>query len=82
MSPLMQTIFDQLRFYDLELYIDSFQQEFYDGEIEQLRKALRDALPASSRDLLSRYAMLLNGRALLDLEAMFLAAFDAARELV
>lgn len=81
MSPLMQIICDQLRFNDMNRYIDGFQRDTYTMELKQLYGALSAALPKSCRELLQHYTLTLNAYALMELEAMFQAAFSAAREL-
>ena len=81
MSPLMQTICDELRSYALERYIDSFERDTYAAELAQLHGALSAALPECCQALLRQYMLILNARARLELEAMFQAAFAAAREL-
>lgn len=81
MSPLMQTICDELRAYALDRYIDSFERDTYAMELARLYGALSAALPESCLPLLKKYILTLNARALMELEAMFQAAFAAAREL-
>lgn len=81
MSPLMQTICDELRSYALERYIDGFERDTYITELAQLHSALSAALPESCQALLRQYILALNARARMELEAMFQAAFAAAREL-
>lgn len=81
MSPLMQIICDELRSYALERYIDGFERDTYTTELAQLHSALSAALPESCQALLRQYILALNARARMDLEAMFQAAFAAAREL-
>ena len=81
MSPLMQIICDELRSYALERYIDGFELDTYTTELAQLHSALSAALPESCQALLRQYILALNARARMELEAMFQAAFAAAREL-
>ncbi len=81
MSPLMQIICDELRSYALERYIDGFERDTYATELAQLHSALSAALPESCQALLRQYILALNARARMELEAMFQAAFAAAREL-
>ena len=45
MSPLMQTICDDLRAYALDRYIDGFERDAYAAELAQLYGALSAALP-------------------------------------
>ena len=81
MSPLMQTICDDLRAYALERYIDRFERDTYAAELAQLHGALSAALPECCQALLRQYILALNARARMELEAMFQAAFAAAKEL-
>ena len=81
MSPLMQTICDELRAYTLDRYIDGFERDTYATELAQLYGALSAVLPESCRELLQQYILTLNARARMEMEAMFQAAFAAAREL-
>ncbi len=81
MSPLMQTICDYLSKFRLEQYIDSVERDRHNDELDQLRNILSAALPESQRTLLDEYTNLLSLRFHLDTEAMFQAAFAAAREL-
>lgn len=81
MSPLMQTICDNLRAYALDRYIDGFERDAYAAELAQLYGALSAALPECCQALLQQYVLALNARALMEQEAMFQAAFAAAREL-
>ena len=81
MSPLMQTICDELRACALDRYIDGFERDTYATELARLYGALSAALPESCLPLLKEYILTLNARALMELEAMFQAAFAAAREL-
>ncbi|MCI8818841.1 MAG: hypothetical protein HFG04_06810 [Oscillibacter sp.] len=81
MSPLMQAICDDLRAYALERYIDSFERDTYAAELAQLHGALSAALPECCQALLRQYILALNARARMELEAMFQAAFAAAKEL-
>ena len=81
MSPIMQTICDELRAYALDRYIDGFERDTYTAELARLYGALSAALPESCLPLLQQYILTLNARALMELEAMFQAAFAAAREL-
>ena len=69
MSPLMQTICDDLRAYALDRYIDGFERDAY------------AALPECCQALLQQYVLALNARTLMEQEAMFQAAFAAAKEL-
>lgn len=81
MTPLMQSLFEELRASYLNRYIDPFQQEAYAIELDQLYNVLAAALPEPCRELLKRYTLVLKARDLLETEAMFQAAFAAAREL-
>lgn len=81
MSPLMQAICDHLRACALERYIDGFERDTYTMELARLYGALSAALPESYLPLLQQYILTLNARALMETEAMFQAAFAAAREL-
>ena len=81
MSPLMQTICDDLRAYALDRYIDGFERDAYAAELAQLCGALSAALPECCQALLQQYVLALNARALMEQEAMFQAAFAAAKEL-
>lgn len=81
MSPLMQTICDDLRTYALDGYIDSRARDAYAAELAQLYGALSAALPECCQALLQQYVLALNARALMEQEAMFQAAFAAAKEL-
>ena len=81
MSPLMQTICDELRACALDRYIDGFERDTYATELARLYGALSAALPESCRPLLQQYILTLNARARMETEAMFQAAFAAAREL-
>lgn len=81
MSPLMQTICDHLTACCLERYIDGCERDTNAMEREQIRKALSAALPDSCQELLSQYDNLHLCRLHLENEAMFQAAFTAAREL-
>ena len=81
MSPLMQAICDDLRAYALERYIDSFERDTYAAELAQLHGVLSAALPECCQALLRQYILALNARARMELEAMFQAAFAAAKEL-
>ena len=81
MSPLMQTIFDELRACELDRYIDGFQRDTYAEKLAQLYDALTAVLPKPCHELLRQYILTLNARALMELEAMFQAAYAAAREL-
>ena len=81
MSPIMQTICDELRAYALDRYIDGFERDTYTAELARLYGALSAALPECCQELLRQYILTLNARALMELEAMFQAAFAAAREL-
>lgn len=81
MSPLMQTICDHLTCCCLERYIDGCERDTNAMEREQVRKALSAALPDSCQELLSQYDNLQVCRLNLENEAMFQAAFAAAREL-
>lgn len=81
MSPLMQTICDHISQHGLERYIDGFERDTYSIELDRLYRALSAALPESCREILSQYTDMLALRAHLETEAMFQAAFAAAREL-
>lgn len=81
MSPLMQIICDELRAYGLERYIDGFERDTYTTELARLYGALSAALPESCHPLLQEYILTLNARARMETEAMFQAAFAAAKEL-
>ena len=81
MSPLMQTICDDLRAYALDRYIDGFERDAYAAELDQLHNALSAALPEHCQELLQQYVLALNARAFMEQEAMFQAAFAAAKEL-
>lgn len=81
MSPIMQIICDELRACALERYIDGFERDTYAAELTRLHAALAAALPESCQPLLQQYTLTLNARALMETEAMFQAAFAAAREL-
>lgn len=81
MSPLMQTICDHLRSYSLDRYIDGLERDTYAMEQDQLRSALAAALPEAHRGLLERYAHTFDLQSRMETEAMFQAAFAAAKEL-
>ena len=81
MSPLMQTICDQLRSCALDRYIDGFERDIYTMELARLYGALSAALPECCQELLRQYILTLNAQARMESEALFQAAFDAAREL-
>ena len=81
MSPIMQIICDELRAYALDRYIDGFERDTYTAELTRLHDALSAALPESCQALLQEYILTLNARARMETEAMFQAAFAAAREL-
>ena len=81
MSPLMQTICDELRACALDRYMDGFERDTYAVELARLYGALSAALPECCPELLRQYILTLNARARMETEAMFQAAFDAAREL-
>ncbi|WP_300860979.1 hypothetical protein [uncultured Oscillibacter sp.] len=81
MSPLMQTICDELRACALDRYIDGYERDTYAIELARLYGALSAALPECCQELLRQYVLALNARALMEQEAMFQAAFAAAREL-
>lgn len=81
MSPLMQTICDELRACALDRYIDGFERDTYTTELARLYGALSAALPECCQDLLRQYILTLDARARMETEAMFQAAFDAAKEL-
>lgn len=81
MSPLMQIIRDHLSACRLSRYIDPFERDMRSEEPDRLHRALSAALPESQRELLNEYAHLLSLRFQMDTEAMFQAAFTAAREL-
>jgi len=80
MTDLMQTIFEELCTH-LDRYIDGFQRDSYDLELDRLRGALRALLPEAGQELLRQYELILNARSLIEKEAMFQATFAAAREL-
>jgi len=77
----MQTLCEELREDYLDRYIDGFQRETYGQELDRLRGALCALLPEGGRKLLDEYGLILRARSLLETEAMFQAAFAAAREL-
>ena len=81
MSILMQSLFEKLHEYHLDRYIDGFQQDFYTTELDRLYAALSASLPECCQELLRQYILTLNARARMETEAMFQAAFAAAREL-
>ena len=81
MSPLMQTICDELRACALDRYIDGFERDIYTMELARLYGALSAALPECCQELLRQYILTLNAQARMESEALFQAAFDAAREL-
>ena len=81
MPPLMQTICDHLYECCLEHYIDGFERDTRSEELDRLHGALSAALPESRRELLDEYEDALSLRSYMDVEAMFQAAFAAAREL-
>ncbi len=81
MTPLMQTICDELRLCALDRYIDGFDRDTYTIELARLYDALSAALPKCCQELLRQYILTLNARALMEQEAMFQAAFAAAKEL-
>ena len=81
MSPLMQTICDELRACALDRYIDGYKRDTYAIELARLYGALSAALPECCQALLRQYVLALNARAFMEQEAMFQAAFAAAREL-
>ncbi|WP_297872154.1 hypothetical protein [uncultured Oscillibacter sp.] len=81
MTPLMQTICDHLTDCCLEHYIDGCERDTNAMEREQVRSALAAFLPDCCQELLSRYDALHLCRLNLENEAMFQAAFAAAREL-
>ena len=81
MSPLMQTICDELRACALDRYMDGFERDTYAVVLARLYGALSAALPECCQELLRQYILTLNARARMETEAMFQAAFDAAREL-
>ncbi|WP_300413077.1 hypothetical protein [uncultured Oscillibacter sp.] len=81
MSPLMQTICDELQACALDRYMDGFERDTYAVELARLYGALSAALPECCQELLRQYILTLNARARMETEAMFQAAFDAAREL-
>ena len=80
MSPLMQTICDELRACALDRYIDGYERDTNAMECEQIHNALAASLPESSLELLKRYDALCLCRIHMELEAMFQAAFEAAKE--
>ena len=81
MSPIMQTICDELRACALDRYIDGFERDTNAMELAQLYGALSAALPECCQELLRQYTLTLNNRARMEQEAMFQAASAAAREL-
>ena len=81
MTPLMQTIFEELCEYGLDPYMDAFARDTFERELDQLYNALSAVLPEFCQDLLKQYTLKLRARDLLKTEAMFQAAFAAAREL-
>lgn len=81
MSPLMQTICDHLQECCLEHYIDGLERDICAMELDQLRSALAAVLPNSCQELLRRYDDLQITRIRIQNEAMFQAAYAAAREL-
>ena len=81
MSPLMQTLFEELREYYLDHYIDGFQRDTYTAELQHLHNMLSAALPKPCQELLRQYTLLMRAYFLMENEAMFQAAFAAAREL-
>ncbi len=81
MSPLMQTICDELRACALDRYIDGFEWDTYTVELARLYGALSAALPECCQELLRQYILTLKATARMETEAMFQAAFAAAKEL-
>ncbi len=81
MTPLMQTIFDELRSCYLDRYIDGFQRDVCAAELQRLHSALAAAMPEGCLPLLQQYLLTLRARSLMELEAMFQAAFAAGKEL-
>ena len=81
MSPLIQTTCGKLRACALDRYIDGFERDAYAAELAQRYGALSAALPECCQTLLQQYILTLNARALMEQEAMFQAAFAAAKEL-
>ena len=81
MAPLMTAIYDHIRLSCLDRYIDGFERDAYVLELDRLYQALSAALPESCHEILVQYSNTLALRANLDTEAMFQAAFAAAREL-
>lgn len=81
MSPLMQTLCDHLCECCLDRYIDGSERDIYTVELSRLYKALSAVLPESCRALPDQYSNFLALRTHLEMEAMFQAAFAAAREL-
>jgi len=77
----MQAICEELRAGYLDRYIDGFQRDSYASELDRLHGALCALLPEAGRKLLDKYELILNARSLMETEAMFQAAFTAAREL-
>jgi len=76
----MQTLCEELCT-QLNRYIDSFQRDTYDQKLDCLHGALCGLLPETGRKLLDEYNLILHARSLLETEAMFQAAFAAAKEL-
>ena len=81
MSPLMQAICDHLSDNCTGRYIDSLQLDANALERGRLRQALAAALPDSYQELLDQYDSLCLCRINMEIEAMFQAAFAAAKEL-
>lgn len=81
MTPLMQTICDELRACGLDRYIDGLERDSNTMELARLYGALTAVLPESCHELFRQYILALNNRARMETEAMFQAAFAAAREL-
>ena len=81
MSPLMVTIYDHLRLSCLDRYIDGSERDTCDLELKRLSQVLLAALPEGCQEVLAQYSNTLTLRVSLETEAMFQAAFAAAREL-
>ena len=82
MSPLMQAICDHLSDYCIDHYIDASKRNANAMEREQLHQSLAAALPDSCYELLDRYEALCLYQLNQETEAMFQAAFAAAKELL
>jgi len=77
----MQAVCDYLSEYCLDQYIDIFELNRQAKELDQLFYALSAALPEAKRELLQKYELALGRRFHMETEAMFQAAFAAAKEL-